>query len=162
MSGISPAYCSLDEAYGNWNFKNNQQKQQQNNQQNNNQQYNRYNMDNQQNKDKDKDKEFCPNCVNCLNANNVLQQRILEQTIWPRPRWIPQNPNAYEEYDPYNRYWSSNTQQSGREDFGSGHDYNYNVMYIKPNTLLDIVSLVILTLLILQFIEIIITLCKVN
>jgi hypothetical protein len=68
-------------------------------------------------------RSFCPNCKNCLNANNMVQQKIIDQTIWPRPSWIPQNPTAYETYDPYNRYWMNNYEQqapgnNGREDFG--------------------------------------------
>jgi hypothetical protein len=62
---------------------------------------------------------FCPNCQTCLNANDVLQQRIIETAIWPRPRWTPQYPNAYVPYDPFNRYWMNNVPESQREEFAN-------------------------------------------
>jgi len=182
MSGISPAYCSLEQAYGNWNYGNKQQPQQpqqqsrlnqqiprqqennNNNVNNNNNNVNNNNNNvNNNNSDSNRFNGFCPNCVNCLNANNILQQRILEQTIWPRPRWIPQYPDAYEQYDPYNRYWMNNSIQTGREEFGNGGDYGHPNNYytsIKPGTLLDIILLIIITLIILQFVEIITCICK--
>lgn len=64
-------------------------------------------------------RSFCPNCQSCLNANDVLQQRIIEVNTWPRPRWTPQYPNAYVPFDPFNRYWMNNVPESQREEFGN-------------------------------------------
>ena len=33
----------------------------------------------------------CPYCKNCNASNNKFQQQIVDQAIWPRPRWIPQD-----------------------------------------------------------------------
>ena len=71
-----------------------------------------------------------PNCKNCLNANNNLQQQIIDQNIWPRPRWVPQNPTAYESYDPYNRYWMNNVPQDTREDFGNVYSRTDNLLHL--------------------------------
>ena len=64
-------------------------------------------------------KTFCPNCQSCIDANDVLQQRIIETNIWPRPRWTPQYPNAYVPFDPFNRYWMNNVPMSQREEFSN-------------------------------------------
>lgn len=67
-------------------------------------------------------RSFCPNCKNCLNKNDSLQQKVIDQNIWPRVRWIPQDPQSYIPFDPYNRYWANTNQISGREDFGNSYD----------------------------------------
>jgi hypothetical protein len=65
-------------------------------------------------------RSFCPNCASCKEANDVFQQKIINQTIWPRPQWIPQVPNAYMQHNPYDRYWSNVNQIDQREDFTNG------------------------------------------
>jgi hypothetical protein len=132
----TPAFCALDEAYKDWTFgpgkKQFLSKSQpdQNSQQNNQKEsaddlnFNSYSGS----EAKSDIRTFCPNCQNCLQANDVLQQRIIEQNIWPRPRWVPQYPNAYTSYDPFNRYWANNPNNSigqnfdRREDFGNFQD----------------------------------------
>ena len=50
----------------------------------------------------------CPFCNNCNQRNNVFQQRVIDQAIWPRPRWIPQGVET--QGDPYaTRYFSDST-----------------------------------------------------
>lgn len=97
---------------------------------------------------------FCPNCQNCVRANDVLQQRIIEQNIWPRPRWEPQYPHAYTPYDPFNRYWMNNVPQShisGREDFGNGGIFESP----KGNTetLLQLILFILIALFVIQLVE---------
>ena len=48
----------------------------------------------------------CPFCKNCNQSNNAFQQKVIDQAIWPRPRWIPQG--AETQGDPYaTRYYDS-------------------------------------------------------
>jgi hypothetical protein len=107
-------------------------------------------------------RSFCPNCQNCVEANDVLQQRIIEQNIWPRPRWTPQFPNAYTAFDPFNRYWMNNVPQSHIEEFGNvmngGIFENFgkpngNVNGINTETLLQIILFILIALFIIQLIE---------
>ncbi len=102
-------------------------------------------------------RSFCPNCQNCTQANDVLQQRIIEQNIWPRPRWTPQYPNAYVPYDPFNRYWMNNVPQSHREDFGNVFE-NFgkgsgNGNNMSTETLLQVILFILIALFIIQLIE---------
>ncbi len=107
-------------------------------------------------------RSFCPNCQSCLNANDVLQQKIIEQNIWPRPRWEPQYPTAYVPYDPFNRYWMNNVPQSHREDFGNvmngGIFENFgnskgNGNGMNTETLLQVILFILIALFIIQLIE---------
>ena len=96
-------------------------------------------------------RSFCPNCASCKKANDVLQQKIINQTIWPRPQWIPQVPNAYIQHDPYNRYWANVNQIDQREDFG-------NNLFDKNDStdiLLKVVIFMLLILFIVQLVDII-------
>jgi hypothetical protein len=95
-------------------------------------------------------RSFCPNCSNCLNANNILQQKIIDQNIWPRPRWIPQYPDAYENYDPYDRYWMNNN-VSRVEHFGNASIQDPN----KVENLLQLILIVLIALFVLQAIDMI-------
>jgi len=112
-------FCSLDTAYGSWNFDKPKQNQKQS--QNHSQpQLQPVIQEVKEEKALGNINSFCPNCNSCLKANDVLQQRILETNISPLPQWIPQHPHAYIPFDPYNRYFMNNP-LSNREDFG-----NYN------------------------------------
>jgi hypothetical protein len=74
-------------------------------------------------------REVCPNCSGCLKENNKLQQKVVDQTIWPRPQWIPQDPQGYVPFDPYNRYWGI-LNNNRREEFGNiGENSNSNALY---------------------------------
>lgn len=139
-----PAFCALDQAYGDWGKPPKvdeppvikpmeEQKPHQNMQQL------------EQNT-----KDFCPNCKNCLNANNMLQQRILNTTISPRPQWIPQNPYAYVPHDPYNRYWANFPMPSYREDFTQGIEHFGNISH---SDMLNIVLIVLIALFFIQLAE---------
>ncbi len=182
------AYCNLEDAYGsNWAKKNTQA-----NQTSTNQESNRSTLPQlqpvKQKEIADKEsnylntvngsenandiRSFCPNCKNCLNKNDALQQQIINQNISPRPRWIPQYPNAYEVYDPYNRYWSSAQEQSNREYFGNyinqagaynnGGAHNGVIEYFsngsKVENLLNLILFVLVALFLIQLIEMIIKL----
>jgi len=96
-------------------------------------------------------RSFCPNCSSALKANDILQQRIIEQNIWPRPQWVPQYPQAWVPYDPYNRYWANTTPVSTREDFGN-IDFFGN-MSSSPQTLLQIILFILVALFIIQLVE---------
>ncbi len=179
----TPAFCSLDEVYSDWNFKkpasqpnlsSNQQSNQQLSTKESIHQHPQLHPAQQisQNGPFEKDQEqeddttyipnnnglrsFCPNCQNCVKANDVLQQRIIEQNIWPRPRWEPQYPNAYAPYDPFNRYWMNNVPQSHREDFGNVFE-NFGKGNRNGNmsteTLLQVILFILIALFIIQLIE---------
>ena len=121
----TPAYCALDQVYGDWNndeIKNNQRissqpveptgppvKSVQTPKESINVNFDAGNDI----------RSFCPSCKNCLKANDALQQKIIDINTYPLPRWIPQNPQPYAPYDPYNRYWANNHSHNGREDFGN-------------------------------------------
>jgi len=118
---------------------------------------------------------FCPNCQNCLNANDVLQQKIVEVNTWPRPRWTPQYPNAYVPFDPFNRYWMNNVPSSHIEEFGNVNMYGGNMygggnMYehfgqgqgkgsgnmsgnMSTETLLQVILFILIALFIIQLVE---------
>ena len=192
----TPAFCALEDVYSDWNFKEpdvnqtrqlvKKQPQQQSEQQpqthpslkpiqkykpsNNHFEKQESESDTVYIPKDDSIKSFCPNCQNCLKANNVLQQRIIEQTITPRPRWTPQEPHAYTQYDPYNRYWSQNVPQShiqsynhGREDFNvfaNGYEHFTNgIEYFgnKPNfsteILLQVILFILVALFVIQLVE---------
>ncbi len=110
-------------------------------------------------------RSFCPNCHNCLDANNRLQQSIIEQNIWPRPRWVPQNPQAYEAHDPYNRYWMDNwspqrRENYGRENFGMpGSLFNIerfgNLNLNNSEGLLQLILFILIALFVIQLFEMI-------
>lgn len=93
-------------------------------------------------------RSFCPNCKNCLDKNNTLQQQIIDQNISPRPRWIPQYPSAYEIYDPYNRYWTNFQNQSTKEYFGSDKES-------KIENMLNFILFILVALFLIQLIEMI-------
>jgi hypothetical protein len=112
-------------------------------------------------------RSFCPNCQNCVKANDILQQRIIEVNTWPRPRWTPQYPQAYVPFDPYNRYWANTVPQShiGREDFANlfGGTFEHfgqgsnngdgGGMNMSTETLLQIILFILIALFIIQFFE---------
>lgn len=173
----TPAFCSLDEVYSDWNFKKpkeNKQPQIESTQQPSQQQSNHPNIqpiqkqlsngnhfEKQPEQQEQQDvyipnnngiRSFCPNCSNCINANDVLQQRIIEQNIWPRPRWTPQYPDAYGDYDPFNRYWMNNVPQSHREDFGNVFE-NFGNKKNSTETLLQVILFILIALFIIQLIE---------
>lgn len=173
---MPPAFCALDEVYSDWSFKQpnanqpsqlNKQSQQISVQQNHpslkpiqqQQQTNNHFEEQEQQEDvyipkNEGVKSFCPNCSNCLNANNVLQQRIIEQNIWPRQRWTPQDPYAYAPYDPFNRYWMNNVPQSHREDFGNVGRENFgNLGTFKTENLLQIILCILIALFLIQLLE---------
>lgn len=174
----TPAFCALEDAYGSWgkaknidssskNGINQTQGQQQQQGQHQQQQDHQHQQQGHQHQQQMHDsnpfvsnnqsfggdiRSFCPNCSNCLNANNILQQKIIDQNIWPRPRWIPQYPDAYENYDPYDRYWMNNN-VSRVEHFGNtsiqGQDPN------KVENLLQLILIVLIALFVLQAIDMI-------
>lgn len=46
-----------------------------------------------------KDPYHCPYCNHCNQANNVFQQKVIDQAIGPRPQWYPP-----EEVGPWRRF----------------------------------------------------------
>lgn len=112
----TPAFCALDAAYGDWD--NNKIKKQESIYQEVSGGKIEKEPEYVTTKLEPSVREFCPNCNNCINANNRLQQDIIDQNNWPRPRWVPQQyPGPYVAFDPYNRYWASITGPPRREDF---------------------------------------------
>jgi hypothetical protein len=93
----TPAFCAIDDVYG--------------------QLFNKKKNENTVNNNTSK---VCPNCEGCIGANNYIQQQVLNQNLWPRPRWVPQGPSAYESYDPYNRYWMNIKEEFGNLGDGGG------------------------------------------
>ena len=48
----------------------------------------------------------CIHCEHCNATNNEFQQNVINQAVWPRPRWIPQSQNEVWG-DPYSsRYYN--------------------------------------------------------
>ncbi len=76
-------------------------------------------------------KDFtCEHCNSCVQKNNQLQQRVVDQIISPRPQWYPQ-PEGYVHFDPFNRYWTNSYNPSSREDFGNTNsDKFFNIVII--------------------------------
>jgi len=150
----TPAFCSLDEVYGDWNVDKTKQQRQNQLVKQNHPSLNPVKKDEEQDvyipKNEDL-RSFCPNCKNCLNANDALQQKIIEQNIYPRPRWEPQYPNAYVPYDPYNRYWASNQPSNTREDFGNLFE-NFGKK-TNSNDILQLLLFILIALFIIQLIE---------
>lgn len=188
----TPAFCALEDVYADWDFKKPNQTpnilQPQSNQGHGDSQTGQYPQLHpvqkpasqpafQQSIQEDEDtsyvsnnnglRSFCPNCQNCVKANDVLQQRIIEQNIWPRPRWEPQYPHAYSAYDPFNRYWMNNVPQdhisgiNGREDFGNmggmggvfEHFGQGKTNNLSTETLLQIILFILIALFIIQLVE---------
>lgn len=145
------AFCSLDQAYGNWNTnkqqsnQGNQHQQQQQKQQQKQQQQNQFKSEEPFNQPGN----FCPNCKNCLDKNNIFQQKVIEQNIWPRPRWIPESyPSPYESHDPYNRYWMNTFQPERRENFS-------NKICNNSEGTIKLIMFILVSLFLIQFFEMI-------
>jgi hypothetical protein len=127
-----PAFCPLDQAYADWEYnptpymigyKPSKAESLPNQKQNN-----------------QASQVACPNCMSCLNANNILQQKILDQIIWPRPQYTASEETLY---DPYNRNFSH---YGAKEHFGGRvHFGNMNL-----NSILLIVILVVLVIVLLM------------
>lgn len=165
------AFCALEDAYGDWGKKPVKSKEDSakninTNKNNNDKEIVKKEWENSYSGSENANdiRSFCPNCQNCLNANNMLQQKIIEQNIWPRPRWIPQNPTAYEMHDPYNRYWMDHSQnQNHREDFGNinhsfGSPFNlerFGNEVSRSEGLLQLILFVLVCLFIIQLFEMI-------
>jgi hypothetical protein len=139
------AYCNLSDAYGEWDTKNMPTRQQQPTQ------------PVQPTQPTQTAQSICPNCNNCLSANNSFQQQVLNQTIDPRPRWIPQYPSAYMQYDPFNRYWMNNVPGSHIEEFGNIEYFgNSGAIGNKPldtRTLIQIILVILVSLFIIQLLD---------
>lgn len=153
------AYCSLDEVYGSmsWTKPKDQrgQNQFQGQGREDRQDQRKQDMNPMNGSESLNDiRSFCPNCKNCLDKNNALQQQIVNQNISPRPRWVPQYPGVYDPYDPYNRYWANATQLSNKEYFGSDHEYGRS----KIENLLNLILFVLIALFLIQLVELISTL----
>ena len=171
----TPAFCALEQAYGDWNFdkpKPTTQPAQQGRQghqgshpqltpiQKKEEDINTHNMNIYSAAETQNDvRSFCPNCNSCLKANDVLQQRIIEQNIWPRPQWVPQYPQAFVPFDPYNRYWANNQPMSTREDFGNGVFEGFSQGKTSPESLLQILLLILVAFFIIQLVECIYSSC---
>jgi hypothetical protein len=154
------AYCNLEQAYGEWdneeiknknrNISHNQQNPQQGPKpvQAPEKQKSEENI----NVDFDKGNDirtFCPNCKNCLDKNDALQQKVIDQVVWPKPRWQPQVPQSYAPFDPYNRYWAGVGTPNGREDFGNPYDTsrkNDNIEILLKITIFIVAVLFIILL----------------
>jgi hypothetical protein len=166
------AFCALEDVYSDWNFKKPEQIPvvlQPNNEQNHpslkplprQQNVGPFQKDMEEQDDYIPNnyglKSFCPNCNNCIRANDVLQQRIIEQNIWPRPRWTPQYPQAYVPFDPYNRYWMNNVPQNhtnGREDFGNiFENFGTKSSKLDTETLLQVILFILVALFVIQLVE---------
>jgi hypothetical protein len=68
----------------------------------------------------------CPFCKNCNQSNNAFQQRVIDQAVWPRPRWVPQGVET--QGDPYaTRYRSSASKAEPyfSENFGNVRSMQY-------------------------------------
>ena len=68
----------------------------------------------------------CPFCNNCNQRNNAFQQRVIDQAIWPRPRWIPQGVET--QGDPYATRYFSDTSRS----VASGYPMGYPNVASRP------------------------------
>lgn len=148
------AFCSLEDAYGgNWGNKQTHQQQQQKQPQQEEEKQIKEQPTNTKFENTNEDiRSFCPNCKSCVKSNDELQQKIINQIVWPRPRWIPQMPDAYVPYDPYNRYWTNMYPMVNREDFGNSNTINFqndNVTF-----LLNVIIFILSVLLVIQIIEI--------
>lgn len=100
----------------------------------------------------------CSKCAGCLNSNNNFQQTILDQTISPRPRWIPQYPDSYTPHDPFNRYWMNAPQYreefgNGTTGYGSGYGPNYGSKKNDNETIILILLFIVVCMFIIQLVE---------
>ena len=114
----------------------------------------------------------CPNCKHCLQQNNEFQQRVVDQSIGPLPRWVPQTDNV-QAWDPFTRYFAPRRESFGnvydpqslydswqnrmpypfqkREDFG-------NLSTTNASNLIQLVLYLLITLFVIQLFELISTL----
>jgi hypothetical protein len=86
----------------------------------------------------------CPSCHKCIEANNRFQQQVYNQTIAPRPQWIQTGPEPYLLHDPFNRYWSQ------REYFGNP---GLSTGQIDTKILLKVLLVILVTMFIIQMME---------
>lgn len=93
----------------------------------------------------------CPNCDSCLKQNNGFQQQVINQAIYPRPRWIPQNNGI--PFDPYVRQFENfNNYNTPRiENF-------VNMTTTNANNLIQLVLYLLIALFIIQLFELILNL----
>ncbi len=104
----------------------------------------------------------CPNCKHCLRQNNEFQQRVIDQSINPLPRWVPQTSNT-QAWDPFNRYFAPKEQFGNipfhntmgfeqfnpfqrREDFG-------NISTANASHLIQLVLYLLIALFVIQLLE---------
>lgn len=163
----TPAFCALNEVYADWNndyngylgsqavynrttdYKRNTSNSDIINNNTSNKEYSNNNLEhgvtnNRSSYESSDIRSFCPNCTNCLNKNDQLQQQIIQQNVWPRPRWTPQSyPEPYSSFDPFNRYWY-------RENFENRENFGNN---ISDETLLQVVLFLLISLFIIQIID---------
>jgi len=149
-------FCALDDVYADWGFKkpNTTQQLQMTQQVHPSLQPVQKESDDEYTPKGSDLRNFCPNCNGCVKANDVLQQRIIEQNIWPRPRWTPQNPHSYVPYDPFNRYWMNNVPPSHREDFGMFENFGIpGKNGVSTELLLQIILFILIALFVIQLVE---------
>jgi hypothetical protein len=65
----------------------------------------------------------CPFCKNCNQSNNAFQQRVIEQAIWPRPRWVPQGVET--QGDPYATRYFTQQENNSRGGYQMGNPVGY-------------------------------------
>ena len=121
--------------------------------------------------------QVCPNCNHCLSQNNAFQQKVVDQSIRPLPRWSPQHHDV-QAFDPFNRFFAPNAPtgvpQRVMESFGNvDHNFNpYSNPYSNPyredfgnsgqtlsmsnaNNLIQLVLYLLITLFVIQLFELI-------
>ncbi len=155
------AYCNLNDIYGDtWNSSPDPNRRQLSTPTPLQQQVPRQQVPQQQKKDINVEfepitdiKSFCPNCNDCLKRNDEFQQKVIDQTIWPRPQWVPQPPQAYDQFNPYNRYWTQTTGIQSREDFGNSNGSANNSYNIE--LLLKIIIFILTIMFMVQLVDII-------
>jgi hypothetical protein len=85
----------------------------------------------------------CPTCKQCLKDNNWFQQKVINESIWPLPRWVPQQPYPIAPYDPWSRIFPM------REHFGGSSN-------LDNKTLLKLFWYFLIALFVINFLELIV------
>lgn len=147
-----PTYCTLADAYGpTWGAQRNNN----NNTNNNVDKVEEKRIMQYKQADKapqgEEIKHGCPNCQHCLNQNNQFQQKVVDQSIRPLPRWIPQESNI-QEWDPFTRHFFPKSEGFGNMSYNRTEHFG-NITTTDANHLIQLVLYLLITLFIIQLLE---------
>jgi hypothetical protein len=100
-------------------------------------------------------KSGCPNCQHCLNQNNQFQQKVIDQSVRPLPRWVPQE-STMQNWDPFNRHFAQHNENFGNVgNFGNNVENFGNISTNNASHLIQLVLYLLIALFMIQLLELI-------